>query len=72
MKKFSFGLLVSVIGLIFSAFSFMYAIIHPGIYNGTSGLTGALLCANLQLPFIISTIVMLIGLFICGYEAYRK
>lgn len=72
MKKFVFGILVLVIGLIFSAFSFMYAVMNPGIYNDTEGLRGSLLCADLMAPFRISTIVMLIGLYICGYEAYRK
>ncbi len=72
LKKFLFGILVSLVGLIFSSFSFMYAIMNPGIYNGTGGLLGSLLCKDLLYPFIISIIVMLIGLLICGYESYRR
>lgn len=72
LKKFLFGILVSLVGLIFSSFSFMYAIMNPGIYNGTDGLLGSLICTDLLYPFIISIIVMLIGLFICGYESYRR
>lgn len=56
----------------------MYAVIHPGEYINVTddisvdGLHGSLLCADLLKEFIISIIVMFIGLFICGYEAYRK
>ena len=72
MKKFVFGILITVIGLLFSAFIFMYAIMNPGRYNGISGLYGSLLCADLFAPFIISVIVLIVGIAICGVEAYRK
>ena len=72
MKKFVFGILIIVIGLIFSAFIFMYAIMNPGRYNGISGLYGSLLCADLVASFIILLIVLIVGIAICGVEAYRK
>ncbi|MDD3346742.1 hypothetical protein [Oscillibacter sp.] len=71
MKKFVFGFLVALIGLVFSAFGFIYAIMHPGTYNNIGGLLGSLLCADLLTPFIVSMAVMIAGLAICAYEAYR-
>lgn len=72
LKKFIFGLLITFIGLVFSAFSFMYAIMNPVSYNGTSNLFTHLLCNDLLLPFILSTTVMLFGVYICWSEAYQR
>ena len=71
-KKIIFGLLLATIGCIFSAFCFFYAIMHPCIFNGIDGLLGALLHARLTVPFIISMIVMISGIVICGIEAFKK
>lgn len=71
-KKMIFGLLLAVIGGVFSAFCFFYAVMHPCIYNSTDGLLGALLCADLIIPFVIAMIVMITGVAICGKEAFRK
>lgn len=72
MKRFLFGTYISIIGLLFSAFCFIYAAAHPCDYNGTSGLLGAFLGTDLLIPFTISLIVLIIGLTICCYEAYCK
>lgn len=72
MKKFIFGILLTVIGLLFSGFGFIYAIMNPGTYNDIAGLRGSLLCADLLVPFIISLIVLIVGVAICGFEAYRR
>ncbi len=72
MKKFAFGLLVSFIGLVFSAFSFMYAIMNPVSFNGTSNLFTHLSCNDLLFPFILSTAVMLAGVYLCWSEAYQR
>ncbi len=45
---------------------------NPDTYNGISGLYGSLLCADLVAPFIISVVVLIVGVVICGVEAYRK
>lgn len=72
MKKFVFGIMLTVIGLLFFAFSFFYAIMNPGTYNGIEGLRGSLLCANLTGAFMISLGVLIAGIIICAYEAYRR
>lgn len=72
MKKFIFGVLIVLIGLIFGAFCFIYAAINPWNYNGIEGIMGSLLGTHMLVPFIISIIIMLVGLSICYYEAYRK
>ncbi|WP_167956843.1 hypothetical protein [Anaerosporobacter faecicola] len=72
MKKFIYGVMITFIGLLFFAFSFFYAVMNPGTYNNISGLYGSLLYSGLTVPFIISFIVLIIGIIICGVEAYRK
>ena len=72
MKRFIFGAFVFWGGLIFLAFSFMYAIMNPAIYNGIDGFIGSLKYHDLIIPFIISLGATLVGIGICGYEAYGK
>lgn len=72
MKKFVFGIMLTVIGLIYSAFCFIYAVMNPWNYNGIFGLLGAFLGTETLIPFLISMTVLIVGLIICGYEAYRR
>lgn len=72
MKKFVFGIMLTVIGLIYSAFCFIYAVMNPWDYNGISGLQGAFLGTETLIPFLVSMTVIIVGLIICGYEAYRR
>ena len=72
MKKFLFGILLSVIGSVFTLCCCIYAAINPWDYNGITGLTGSLLGMNLMVPFIIFLVVMIIGILICLYEAYFR
>lgn len=72
MKKTIFGGLLVIIGLVFSVFCFVYAVINPWNYNGITGLLGSFLGTQTLIPFVISLIVLLTGLFICGYEAYIR
>ncbi|MFA9378186.1 MAG: hypothetical protein ACERKZ_15800 [Lachnotalea sp.] len=72
MKKFLFGTFITVIGLIFSAFCFIYTAINPCDYDGITGLRGAFLGTGLLFPFIISLTILIVGLSICWYEAYRR
>lgn len=72
MKKFLFGVLVFFSGFIFLVFSFMYAIKNPVNCKNIDGLMGSLKGNDLLGPFIISLIVTLIGLGLCGYEAYGR
>ncbi|MCC3866242.1 hypothetical protein K0040_18500 [Terrisporobacter petrolearius] len=70
MKRFLFGVIISFLGIVFFAFCFAYAIINPGVYDNIEGLIGSLLVNDLMIPFIISFIILVVGLLICGYEAY--
>lgn len=72
MKKIVFSIMLTIIGLIFSAFCFMYASLNPWDYNGVTGLMGSFLGTNMLMPFIISLIVMISGLVISWYEAYKR
>jgi sterol desaturase/sphingolipid hydroxylase (fatty acid hydroxylase superfamily) len=71
-SKMVFGVLLTIIGLVFSAFSFIWAALNPWEWNGISGLLGSFLGTHMLIPFVIGTIVMLIGLLICFKEAFRK
>jgi hypothetical protein len=71
-SKMVFGVLLTIIGLVFSAFSFIWAALNPWDWNGISGLLGSFLGTDMLIPFVIGTIVMLIGLWICFMEAFRK
>ena len=72
MKKFIFGIMLTIIGFTFSAFCFVYAVMNPCIHNGNQGLYYGFLTTYTLKPFIISFITMIIGLLICGYEAFNK
>lgn len=72
MKKTVFGVLITITGLVFAAFSFLYAATNPSDYNGISGLMGSFLGTNMLVPFIISVVILLIGLAIVWFEAYRR
>lgn len=70
MKRFLFGTMLVVIGFLSTSFCFIYAVIHPWVYNGITGLRASFLGTNTGIPFIISIIILIIGLSICFYEAY--
>ena len=44
--------MVTVIGLVFSAFSFIYAALNPWNWNGIDGLLGSFLGTHMLLPFL--------------------
>ena len=67
-----FGELLTVVGLVFAGFSFIYAAANPWNWNGIDGLLGSFLGTHMLIPFVISMAVMLTGLTICFFEAYRK
>lgn len=71
-NKMVFGIMITLIGLAFSLSCFGFAALNPGIYNDIGGLFGALLCADMLWPFIISFVVMCGGICICFVEAYVK
>ncbi len=72
MKKTVCGVLVTVIGLVFSVVCLVYAMQHPWNYKGIDGLMGSLLGTKMLIPLILSFIVMLSGLVYCFWSAYQK
>lgn len=72
MKKFLFGLIVFLLGAVVSVFNYIDAVLNPCNYNGIGGLRGAFLGRGTLALTIIFMIIMLIGLGIFGFEAYRK
>lgn len=72
MKRFLFGMLLAVIGLAFSSFCFAWAVIHPWNYNGIDGLLGSFLGTGTLPPFLEGTAILLVGVLICGLEAYHR
>lgn len=72
MKRFIFGLVVFILGAVVSVFNYIDAVLNPCIYNGIGGLQGAFLGRGTLGMTIVFIIVMLAGLGICGFEAYRK
>ena len=72
MKKFIFGTIVFLVGAAVSMFNYIDAVLNPCDYNGIGGLQGAFLGRGTLGMTIVSVIIMLIGLGICGFEAYKK
>ncbi len=72
MKRMVFGGLLTLVGLLFSAFCFIHAILNPVNLNGVEGLMSAFIYHYTLAPFILSSVVMCAGLVICGWEAFRK
>ena len=71
-EKMLFGTLVTIIGLVFSGFSFIYAALNPWNYNGIDGLLGSFLGTHMLLPFVLGMIILVIGLVLCYKAAYGK
>lgn len=72
MKKFVFGIILSVIGFIYSFACFVYTVLNPCIVNGQSGLIISFRENDVWIPFLISILILVIGILILGYEAYRQ
>ncbi len=71
-KKMVCGVLLTIVGLFFSALTFIYAAMNPWDYNGMDGILGSLLGTKMLIPFIISMMVMVAGLGYCFWCAYAK
>jgi len=75
MKKIIFGILLTIIGLTFSAFILLSTATvyeHWDDYYGKTGLAANLSYNHLTGPLIISLCVMIGGLIIVFYEAYIR
>lgn len=71
-EKHIFSLTLVLIGLIFNAFSFVYAVINPVTANGHSGLLVYLDQNEVLLSFILSSLIMGLGLYLLWVEAYQR
>lgn len=71
-KKMLCGVLLTLIGLVFSAFCFINAVLNPWRYNGIDGLLGAFMGQGTLAPFILALAVMVAGLAICFWRAFGK
>ena len=71
-KKMVCGILLTMTGLVFSALCFVNAVLNPWNYNGIDGLLGSLLGTKTLIPFIASLTVMVLGLVLCFWRAFRK
>ncbi|MBQ7934165.1 MAG: hypothetical protein IJ327_05205 [Lachnospiraceae bacterium] len=65
-KKMIFGILITIVGLVFAGFFIFYAAMEPYAY----GLWDSLKGNEVMIPFIISMVVMCSGIAICFIEAY--
>lgn len=72
MKKFIFGIILCVIGLTFSLVCFIRTLYTPyAVYNDNGGLIASFLGNGTLIPFIIFLVVLITGIIICAYEAYK-
>ena len=71
-KKMVCGIMLTIVGLVFSALCFIYAAMNPWDYDGITGLLGSFLGTRMLTPFIFSTIIMLAGLALCFWIAFQK
>jgi len=72
MKRMIFGILLALIGLVYSFFCFLWAVKNPWYYNGIDGILGSFLGTGTLLPFILSLLLLIIGTAVCCCEAFRK
>lgn len=70
-NKMVFGALITIIGLVFTSLTLIYAELHPWDWNGIDGLLGSLIGTKMLIPLIIAIGVMIRGLVICYKEAYK-
>lgn len=72
MKKILCGAIISIIGAIYSIALIVMATINDVYYNGENGLWGLLQGYGAVLPLMVSLIVVLAGIVICIYGAFKK
>ena len=65
------GLLLTLVGLVFSSFCFIYAVMNPWNYNGINGLLGSFWVPNAGAVHHLHS-GMCAGLILCFYVAFHK
>lgn len=72
MKKMFFGSLLFFGGIIGIITFTVLSVIHPWDYNDITGLRGFLLGSKTMWIFILASVMSVIGIIICFYEAYIR
>jgi uncharacterized BrkB/YihY/UPF0761 family membrane protein len=71
-KRMIFSVLLTVIGFVFSLVCFIFVLIKEETEYGSIGLYNIFAETGTLIPFIISAVVMCIGLVLCFKEAYQE
>ncbi|MCI8329101.1 MAG: hypothetical protein HFG02_05685 [Oscillibacter sp.] len=69
MKRFVFGLWLSLLGFLGTMTCLVCAVEHGCDYNGLSGMWGGFMETRLTLPVLVSMLVLVLGLFLAGRES---
>ena len=72
MKRLLFGMMLSLVGLSYSLVCFHGVVSNPWYSNAEDRLFSCFYQANTLAPFFISTTLLLIGLIVVMFEAFRK
>ena len=72
MKKIFCGAVVALIGVIYSIALMVLATVNDVYSNGLSGLWGLLQGYDVELPFIISLGVVMVGILVCIWGVFEK
>ncbi len=72
MKKMLFGMFLTTISAIYSLVLLVTATDHPVTYNGADGLYANLRGNGLFVPFLVSVVLVFVGIALCMIEAHRK
>ena len=72
MKKIFCGAVVALIGVIYSIALMVLATVNDVYSNGLYGLWGLLQGYDVELPFIISLGVVIVGILVCIWGVFEK
>ena len=72
MKRLLFGMMLSMVGLSYSLVCFYGVIANPCYCSTENRLLSCFYQVNTLVPFFISITLLLIGLFLVMFEAFRK
>ena len=72
MKKIFCGTVIALIGVIYSIALMVLATVNDVYSNGLSGLWGLLQGYGVELPFIISLGVVIVGILVCIWGVFEK
>ncbi|MCI9332049.1 MAG: hypothetical protein HFG05_07745 [Oscillibacter sp.] len=71
MKRFVFGLWLSLLGFLGTMTCLVCAVEHSCNYNGLSGMWGGFMETRLTIPIFVSLLILVRGLFLAARESRR-